>query len=642
MGESAAYFRRFNAMLPDDTDSEQTQPLAPPPPPVFGDRFRVIRVLGTGAMGDVYLAQDTKLHRRVAIKCIRSEHRASAMFLQRIKRECLLHARTGAHPHIVTLYDLLESEDQLLIVMEYVEGEALDVVLKRQAGSGTSLAPAWCAAIAVQCLEALSHTHRHGIIHRDIKPANVILDGKDADKVCAKLMDFGIARLEEEDPAVTTLTQPGARSPGTPLYMSPEQIDSGTYGPVTPSADLYAMGVMLYHMLSGRPPFTGTMTDIFNGHLNFTPKPILLDSGSPPDPALVAVLDRAMAKRPADRFSTAAAFAGALRPFATGGGAIRPLATEPSAVRPRGGSRRKPVGLAAAVGLALLIVVGGALWWAGSRGDETAPGRAPEALAHAPALPVAVETTAAPEPAVSDIAPADVSPPYAEIPEVDAVGAAGTEPGLNDASPAGAGDTAIEDWTLDTVTLPTPAPVYGLPGTGPDAGPLPEIIPPARATVVPDAPVVADPVDAARPEADVPEALETVAMAAPPAPEDRDSVGGSDPVDAAAPAVVVIGPTHVVQRGDTIQGIAAKYDLAAADLIQWNQLHNPDALSVGQTLYLYERPDLPPASAPPAAEPAPEAKGSPGQVFKEDVKEVWDKAGRGIRNLGRKVRNVGN
>ena len=141
MGWFAGPIRRFNAMLPDESDSEQTQPLAPPPPPVFGDRFSVIRGLGTGAMGDVYLARDTKLDRRVAIKCIRSEHRASAMFLQRIKRECLLHARIGAHPNIVTLYDLLESEGQLLIVMEYVEGEALDVVLKRQAGSGKSLSP---------------------------------------------------------------------------------------------------------------------------------------------------------------------------------------------------------------------------------------------------------------------------------------------------------------------------------------------------------------------------------------------------------------------------------------------------------------------------------------------------------------------
>ncbi|MCW8138167.1 MAG: serine/threonine protein kinase, partial [Planctomycetota bacterium] len=98
---------------------------------------------------------------------------------------------------------------------------------------------------------------------------------------------------------------PGSRSPGTPLYMAPEQIDSAAYGPVTPAADIYAVGVMLYHMISGRPPFLGTMTDIFNGHLNFTPKPCATASGDPLDPVLWGAIERAMAKRPADRFASA-------------------------------------------------------------------------------------------------------------------------------------------------------------------------------------------------------------------------------------------------------------------------------------------------------------------------------------------------
>lgn len=267
-------------------------------------RFRIVRCLGSGGMGDVHLAEDSSLRRMVAIKTIRGELCQDEEIRKRIERECLLHARIGSHPHIVTLFDRIEERGRIQLVMEYVEGETLQALLERYAGDGKRLSLHDSIAIVCQTLDALSRIHALGIVHRDIKPSNLLLARDDEGEYSAKLMDFGIAR--PSDDGMTALTMEGSGGPGTPLYMAPEQIDPKTYGEVSAATDVYATGVMLYQMVSGRPPFTGSLTEIFNGHLNCPPPPLEVErSGIPND--LVEVLAQSLAKRTGERYQNARA-----------------------------------------------------------------------------------------------------------------------------------------------------------------------------------------------------------------------------------------------------------------------------------------------------------------------------------------------
>jgi len=275
-------------------------------------RFKLIRCLGSGGMGDVHLAEDSKLRRMVAIKTIRADLCKDDEICKRIERECLLHAKIGSHPHIVTLFDRIEHGSQINLVMEYVEGETLqDLLTKGRAGAasgGRSLSWKDGINIAVQTLEALGRIHAHGIVHRDIKPSNIIVTRDDAGAYCAKLMDFGIARMQADDEQSTMLTKDGAGSPGTPTYMAPEQIDPKTFGPVSSATDVYAMGVMLYQILSGRPPFVGSITEVFNGHVNCQPPAIDFHGDTTVPPEIKEILDCALAKKPSQRFPSVKVF----------------------------------------------------------------------------------------------------------------------------------------------------------------------------------------------------------------------------------------------------------------------------------------------------------------------------------------------
>lgn len=601
---------------PENVDT----PPVPASTTTVGGRYRLLHSLGRGAMGDVYLAEDTRLRRQVALKCIRAEHVASAVLLERIKRECLLHARIGAHPHIVTLYDLLDGEEQIHLVMEYVAGQTLDKAMKEHAARGTRLPLYQSLSIAIQCLEALAHVHRHGIIHRDIKPGNVILTQTAPGKVCAKLMDFGIARMEEDDPAAATLTRPGDRSPGTPLYMSPEQIDSKAYGSVTPASDIYAVGVMLYHLLAGKPPFTGTLTDIFNGHLNYTPKPIILESGLPLDPELGTVIAKALAKRPAARHPSAGALADALRPFLIEG---PPVAEAPVGVaaRPHGARKGNRIGWGAAVVLCLLAV-GAAIRWNGSPGDvDFVTEESPPILSEQALEAMPDELEGVPDPGAlhadtaeagagqSTLGPAAPMADGAERVPAEAPDAGKSDPDL----PA---DWTPQHWSLDAVTLPVAPPwdVHGGAGMEPGAAPatLPEIIPPGPSPTAPGEDAAGAPPEPVSTEVGTDGDLEAV------------TVADAAPSD---------GPIHVVVAGDTIQDLAETYKLSAADLVRWNALRDPNALRVGQVLYLYERPGLEPVEAGRA--------GTTEQSGKGAVRGVLDRTKKGIKNIGRKVKSVG-
>ena len=256
-------------------------------------RYSIERELGRGGMAIVYLARDTKHNRKVAIKVLRPELSAS-IGAERFLREIEIAAGLQ-HPHILPLYDSGEANDLLYYVMPYEEGETLRERLDRDKQLAFDEAISICRDVA----KALSHAHSMGVVHRDIKPENVWLTGGQA-----LVMDFGIAR------ALTaaggeTLTESGVAI-GTPAYMSPEQAAGST--DLDARSDIYTLGCVLYEMLAGETPFTGpTAQAIIARHINERPPSLSVVRPTTP-PAIEGALDIALAKVPADRFSTAAEF----------------------------------------------------------------------------------------------------------------------------------------------------------------------------------------------------------------------------------------------------------------------------------------------------------------------------------------------
>ncbi len=264
---------------------------------MIAGRFRVVRLLGRGGMGEVYEAVQLDLDRPVAIKVLP----AGTGDLGAIEREARAAARL-AHPHIVQVTDLVQPDDgPPFLVMELLEGESLAERIVREKRVDASRA----ALIAVQVLSALAAAHAAGIVHRDVKPANVFLARTAATHDFVKLLDFGVARVTHGSPGSVT----SARLVGTPAYMAPEQIRGDTADART---DVYAVGVCLYEMLSGASPFTATnVPSLLVKICEAEPNPLAdVDAG------LAAIVARAMSKEPAARFASADAMRIALVPFA--------------------------------------------------------------------------------------------------------------------------------------------------------------------------------------------------------------------------------------------------------------------------------------------------------------------------------------
>jgi eukaryotic-like serine/threonine-protein kinase len=261
------------------------------------DRYRIERELGTGGMATVYLAEDLKHHRQVAVKVLRPELTAvlgPARFLKEIETTAKLQ-----HPHILPLFDSGEADTFLYYVMPYVEGESLRGRLQRE----KQLSVPESLRIAREVLSALDYAHRHGIIHRDIKPENVLLhDGQ------ALLADFGIA-LAVQAAGGSRMTETGL-SLGTPGYMSPEQATGDRV--LDARSDVYSVACLLYEMLAGEPPHTGpTVQSVIAAVVTKEPEAIGARRSTVP-PHVGAAVHRALAKLPADRFESAAEFARAL------------------------------------------------------------------------------------------------------------------------------------------------------------------------------------------------------------------------------------------------------------------------------------------------------------------------------------------
>jgi serine/threonine-protein kinase len=264
----------------------------------LSDRYRIERELGAGGMATVYLAQDLKHDRKVAIKVLKPELAAvigAERFLSEIKTTANLQ-----HPHILPLHDSGQADSFLFYVMPFVEGESLRNRLNRE----KQLPVADAVRIATEMAGALDYAHRHGIIHRDIKPENILLhDGS------ALVADFGIA-LAASKAGGTRMTETGM-SLGTPHYMSPEQAMGERE--ITATTDVYALGCVLYEMLIGEPPFTGpTAQAVVAKVLTEEPAPIGPRRRSVPESVEAAVF-MALEKLPADRFATAAEFVAAIQ-----------------------------------------------------------------------------------------------------------------------------------------------------------------------------------------------------------------------------------------------------------------------------------------------------------------------------------------
>ncbi|AWV06734.1 serine/threonine-protein kinase [Marilutibacter maris] len=259
------------------------------PGTVLAGRFRIESLLGVGGMGVVYRATDLALDVEVAIKLLRPElaHRSDSF--ERFRSELLL-ARQVSDPHVVRIHDLARHQDQWLISMDYVDGAPLDRVLDRDGPFAVEDA----LKIARQLAQGLAAAHAKGVVHRDLKPANVLLDAEGN----AYISDFGVARSL----ATSGLTRSGSVI-GTPDYLSPEQARGD---PVDGRSDLYALGLILYEMLSGKPPFSsGTMAEVLAQRMLRTPSPV---TGERADvPAWIArLLDKLLRPQPNHRFQSGA------------------------------------------------------------------------------------------------------------------------------------------------------------------------------------------------------------------------------------------------------------------------------------------------------------------------------------------------
>jgi eukaryotic-like serine/threonine-protein kinase len=312
----------------------------------LGSRYRLVREVGRGGMATVYLADDLKHDRRVAVKVLHPEL-AAALGAERFLREIQI-AAVLAHPHILPLHDSGEADGFIYYVMPYVEGETLRDRLTRQ----RQLSIEEAVGIVHEVADALTYAHGRGIVHRDIKPENILFMGGHA-----VVADFGVATAVGVA-AGSRLTESGLAL-GTPRYMSPEQAMGQT--DVDGRSDTYALGCVLYEMLAGDPPFGGSTVQAVLARKLTEPVPRLSILRETVSPALEEAVGRALAKAPADRFATTAEFAAAAaKGAAPGSPSDRPpgrdrRATARPAARPR-------VAPAVVLVLAILAAVVGIVW----------------------------------------------------------------------------------------------------------------------------------------------------------------------------------------------------------------------------------------------------------------------------------------
>lgn len=276
---------------------------------VLDDRFQIDDVLGSGGMSVVYLATQIRVNRQVAIKTLKMQLDSKQIYRERFHREITLLCALS-HPHIVTVYDcVFDDEQQPYVVMDYLRGRSLEALIKEEGAIDLDR----FARIVVQVCSALEYAHKNGVIHRDLKPGNLVLMDDEMDFV--KVVDFGLAKLNLEN---RKLTQSGELW-GSPPYLSPEQCIGK---PEDGRSDIYSLGCVMYEMLTGKDPFHNgtTIYELIQYHVN-TPPPSMRSINplvNLPN-ELEAVIFKAMAKDPNDRYQTASELSNAIVKACAGG-----------------------------------------------------------------------------------------------------------------------------------------------------------------------------------------------------------------------------------------------------------------------------------------------------------------------------------
>lgn len=417
----------------------------------IGD-YRVIGILGAGGMGKVYKVRNTISDRVEAMKVLLPDLASAPELADRFLREIKLQASLE-HPNIAALHTAVRVENQLLMLMEFVDGETLEHKLK--AGP---LPVEQAVDYSMQVLAALEYAHAHGVIHRDIKPANMMLTQAGA----VKLMDFGIAKAATDQKLTMTGTTMGSL-----YYMSPEQIQGAAT--LDARADLYSMGVSLYELVTGKRPFDGdSQFAIMSAHLQKTPvPPIQLDSRLPQD--LNDAILMSVMKDPAQRFQTAGAFRNALAAVAGPQAAsVTPAATaapQAAAAAPQDFrlieptppvARKSRRGLWIAIGaLAAIAAVAGVVELGPKKGANAAAvtGNAPPPAAQPSAQPIAPQAVPAPPRETAQAPAAVTSPPAAKEVPASVTPPRHTPPAASRTAPAKATAPAV----------PPPQPVAAAP-----------------------------------------------------------------------------------------------------------------------------------------------------------------------------------
>jgi serine/threonine-protein kinase len=313
---------------------------------VLAGRYRVESTLGSGGMAVVYRAEDDILGRAVALKTLHHQYAEMPSFRQRFRQEARAMASLD-HENIVKVYDISQNGEVPFIVVECISGRDIGDLLgsRRDGRRSGRLNELFVRRMAIQLLHALSYAHGHGIIHRDIKPSNILLTSKGTVKVA----DFGIARIVEEDDVA--MGEPG-EIVGSARYMSPEQLRGEE---ATPRSDVYSVGVLLYHCLTGRPPFSGDVKSLARQHIHKDPMPPRR-LNKRITPGMEAVIMKALSKKPRDRYFSANAMLDDLEIEAP----PRSAGTKEETLRP---ARRKVRGgglVLVSVAVLLLLLGGGA------------------------------------------------------------------------------------------------------------------------------------------------------------------------------------------------------------------------------------------------------------------------------------------
>jgi tRNA A-37 threonylcarbamoyl transferase component Bud32 len=339
------------------------------------NHYRVLELLGRGGMGVVYVAEDTQLRRRVALKVMSATLAQDKAARSRFLREARAQAALSSHPHIAPIYEVGEADGVPYLAMELLHGETLARRLRLTGGAALPLGEA--IRIGAEVAAGLAAAHDRGLIHRDVKPGNIWLAAEDGR---VRLLDFGLARTGGDEPR---LTQPGVVL-GTPAYMAPEQAAGQA---VTFKADLFSLGCVLYHLCTGTPPFKGTRhLETLQAVVTDQPRPVAdVNAGVPL--GLAALIGRLLAKAPEDRRTSARAVAIALQALLRQTTATAPTGLRDSGVvagvdegpvpghraRPTSRKRRLFIGLGGVA--AALLLAGVALVLTGLA-DKEGPGEA--------------------------------------------------------------------------------------------------------------------------------------------------------------------------------------------------------------------------------------------------------------------------